>query len=282
MEARVHHAPGEFWSIAGPLYSADPIRHTLALTVCRRMLHAPDPDEPPPTLVTLWTGDRLAGATFLTPPFLLVGSALPAKNLDEAAAALLDVDPELPGVSGPRDTGEPFAQAWSTLTGAAVKEVMAQRLYRLARLEPPVIPGRARVATDDDADLIVGWRRNFEIEAVGHQRLTDAQVESMVRRSLALGNGLLLWEVGGRAVAHAAVGRPIGGMSRVGPVYTPPELRGRGYGTAVTAAATQWALDAGAENVLLFTDLANPTSNSIYRRIGYRPVLDCAELEFHK
>jgi predicted GNAT family acetyltransferase len=65
-------------------------------------------------------------------------------------------------------------------------------------------------------------------------------------------------------------------------VYTPPECRGKGYGSAVTAAASQWALDAGAENVLLFTDLANPTSNSIYQRIGYRPVYDSTELAFHK
>ena len=69
-------------------------------------------------------------------------------------------------------------------------------------------------------------------------------------------------------------------MSRVGPVYTPPALRGRGYGSAVTAAVSAWARDAGADHVLLFTDLANPTSNSIYQKIGYRPVHDTCELEF--
>lgn len=106
--------------------------------------------------------------------------------------------------------------------------------------------------------------------------------ESDVRRSLALGNWHFFWERDGRTVAYSAVGKPINGMSRVGPVYTPPEERGNGYGTAVTAAVSQWALDAGAENVVLFTDLANPTSNAIYQRIGYRPAYDHTELEFRK
>jgi predicted GNAT family acetyltransferase len=69
-------------------------------------------------------------------------------------------------------------------------------------------------------------------------------------------------------------------MTRIGPVYTPPEQRGHGYGTAVTAAATAWALGAGAREVCLFTDLANPVSNAIYPRVGYRPLLDACELTF--
>jgi predicted GNAT family acetyltransferase len=129
--------------------------------------------------------------------------------------------------------------------------------------------------------LMAGFRTDFQIEAIGHERVPGIALTD-VRRSLALGNGHILWEVDGRVVSYAAVGKPINGMSRVGPVYTPPEDRGHGYGSAVTAAVTQWALDAGAENVVLFTDLANPVSNSIYQRIGYRPVYDSTELEFRK
>ena len=69
-------------------------------------------------------------------------------------------------------------------------------------------------------------------------------------------------------------------MSRVAPVYTPPEHRANGYGSAVTAAVSQHVMNAGATSVVLFTDLANPTSNSIYQKIGYRPVYDSTELEF--
>jgi predicted GNAT family acetyltransferase len=92
--------------------------------------------------------------------------------------------------------------------------------------------------------------------------------------------GLTLWEVDGQAVSMAGVTRIEAGAARVAPVYTPPELRGRGYGAAVTAAVTRAALDAGADDVVLFTDVTNPTSNALYERLGYRPVQDRSVLEF--
>jgi predicted GNAT family acetyltransferase len=99
---------------------------------------------------------------------------------------------------------------------------------------------------------------------------------------MSLGSGVILWQVDGTAVAYGVVGLPLHGMSRVGPVYTPPEWRGRGYGSAVTAACTRWALAAGARDVVLFTDLGNPVSNSTYQRMGYRPMFDTAELLFDR
>ncbi|MER6362019.1 GNAT family N-acetyltransferase [Kitasatospora sp. NPDC001527] len=91
---------------------------------------------------------------------------------------------------------------------------------------------------------------------------------------------LHLWEDGGRPVAVAGVSAVVAGMSRIGPVYTPRDARGRGYASGVTAAASAAALAGGAGEVLLYTDLANPTSNSIYQQIGYRPVEDCLVLAF--
>jgi predicted GNAT family acetyltransferase len=86
--------------------------------------------------------------------------------------------------------------------------------------------------------------------------------------------GMTLWEADGVPVSMAGVTRQVAGMIRVAPVYTPPGYRRRGYAGAVTAAVTQAALDAGAGEVLLFTDLANPTSNALYQRLGYHPVED--------
>lgn len=91
---------------------------------------------------------------------------------------------------------------------------------------------------------------------------------------------LIMWEDDGRSVSIAGVSAPIAGMSRIGPVYTPPELRGRGYGSAVAHAASRKALDDGATEVLLFTDLDNPTSNSVYQRLGFRPIADYATIHF--
>lgn len=245
-------------------------------------MEAPHPSDLPPLSLTLWEGERFAGAVFRTPPWPVGVSGLPVAGIESAAETLLKVDPELPGVAGPRDIAEPFADVWAGRTGKTIKEAMAGRLYRLGTLEPPTVPGAARMAsTEDDIKRMAGWREDFQIEAAGHVRVPGV-AESDIRRSLTIGNAQLIWEVDGRAVAYAAVGKPINGMSRVGPVYTLPGERGRGYGSAITSAASRWALDGGAEHVLLFTDLANPTANAIYQRIGYRPVMDTTELEFHK
>jgi predicted GNAT family acetyltransferase len=281
MDVRVHHDPSEYWALVRPLFAADPMRHTHGLSVIRRLVEAPDPGDEPPLLLSIWDRSELAGAVFRTAPWPVGVSALPGAADQAAASTLLEVDPELPAVSGPREAAERFAGVWSALTGVTVKEVMALRLYRLGELAKPAVRGTARLGTQDDVSLMAGWRSAFEIEAVGRER-QPGRAESDVRRSLALGNGMVLWEVDGHVVSYAAVGAPIDGMSRIGPVYTPPEYRGHGYGSAVTAAASQWALDAGAEHVILFTDLANPVSNSIYQRIGYRRVYDQTELEFGK
>ena len=92
--------------------------------------------------------------------------------------------------------------------------------------------------------------------------------------------GLTLWEDAGRPVSMAGLTRMAAGQVRVGPVYTPPGLRGRGYAGAVTCVVSQAARDAGAGQVLLFTDLANPTSNALYQRLGYEPVEDRAMWSF--
>ena len=104
-------------------------------------------------------------------------------------------------------------------------------------------------------------------------------VEGMVDDKLSYG-GLTLWEVDGSPVSMAGASRLEAGMFRAMAVYTPPELRGRGYAGAVTTAVSQAALDAGAADVVLFTDLANPTSNALYQRLGYRPIEDRTVVEF--
>jgi GNAT superfamily N-acetyltransferase len=281
MEVRIHADLQEFWSHARPLFASDPVRHTVGISVIRQTLAGTAPDALPPVLVTIWNRDRIAGAGFRMPPWPMWTSAIPAEAIELTVPIVFEIDPELPGVTGTRDVTEPFADEWSKLTGVTVKEVLAKRLYRLAGLETPIVPGQARQATENDVALMAQWRVDFQIEAMGYER-DPGSSEFNVRRSLAMGNGSFLWEVGGEVVSHAVAGAPADGMSRIGPVYTPPEHRGKGYGSAITAAVSQWALDAGAENVLLFTDLANPTSNSIYQRIGYRPVYDATELAFHK
>jgi len=134
-------------------------------------------------------------------------------------------------------------------------------------------------ATSADVDLLAGWLQEFRREAI--RRLADPlPVADRIRRGLAAGDALLIWEVDDRPVALAMTRPPIAGMSRIGPVYTPLEHRRHGFGAAVTAAAVDWALAAGASRVVLFVDQANPTSNRLYQRLGFRPAHDSVELSF--
>ncbi|WP_367131990.1 GNAT family N-acetyltransferase [Saccharothrix sp. HUAS TT1] len=278
-EVTRHDDLAEFWALTSDFFNTDPVFHTIPIAAVDRRLNHPDPDDEPPLLVTVAEDGVLVAAALRTPPWPFTLSGV-APRWAETVADALAGEVELPGVNGPRESVEPFVVAWAARTGCAAREHMALRLYQLDDLAPPDdVPGAARLATEDDLDLLVGWRTDFAVEATGQAR--DAERSRlMMRAGLAAGHGHLIWQHGDTPVAWAVAGAPASGMSRIGPVYTPPEHRRHGYGAAVTAACASWARESGAEHVVLYTDLANPTSNSIYQRIGFRPVVDSAEFVF--
>ncbi len=230
--------------------------------------------------LTVHCGGLLAGAAICTPPHPLIVSALPVGCAGAAAEALALGYPALPGAFGSRDYAEAFARSWPARTGASVHERMAQRLFALHGLTPPAgVPGTVRQAGVGDLELLARWRQDFADEATGGLRGRGSAVQQ-TRRALAAGNVALLWEAAGQPVAWASASALLAGMSRIAPVYTLPQHRGNGYGSAVTAAAAGWARQTGAKHVVLFTDLADPVTNVIYPRIGFRPVLDAVEFAF--
>lgn len=269
MDAVVHPDLASFDAVAHDRLAADPVRNTVALTSLDRIRRLPA--EHQPTLVTFHDGGEVIGSLVRTPPWPFQAADLPLEAVDLAVRTINEIDPDAPGVTGPRDRSEAFA----TATGKGYTESLATRLYRLGTLAPPTVPGTGRMATEDDVELLGAWRKAFTGEAV--PEAPDENTTEVVRGSLRLGNGHALWEVDGTPVAWAAASIPHAGMTRVGPVYTPPEHRRHGYGAAVSAMVSQWALDQGATEVLLFADLTNPISNSIYQRIGYQPLDDWAE-----
>jgi RimJ/RimL family protein N-acetyltransferase len=266
----------EFHDTAGDFLRSRPVEHTVPLTLVdtlrKRGPHAYGPDDP---IFGWWTTPDgvVDGAFVQTPPFPLLVTAAP----DLVALAELLAGRHLPGVNALAADVDAFAGAWRRLTGAIVSPGRRSRLFRLDVLTPPVplAPGKPRVADAGDRELLVAWMEAFH-DDVGEG---FGDVESMVEDKLSYG-GLTLWEVDGSPVSMAGASRLEAGMSRVMAVYTPPELRGRGYAGAVTTAVSQAALDAGAADVVLFTDLANPTSNALYQRLGYRPIEDRTVVEF--
>jgi RimJ/RimL family protein N-acetyltransferase len=220
-------------------------------------------------------GGEVAGVAMRVPPYPVWLSPHSAS----AAAALAQTwhsgGRAMPGVNGERKAVEVFVERWTELTGDRLVESAATRLYVLDLLVQPAVPGRPRPVRADDQALVTSWLEAFLAEAVHAGPREDAP--AVADRLLQSGNGLLWTDLDGRPASMAWHRAPAAGVSRVGPVYTPPEFRRRGYASAVTAAASQAALDAGAGRVCLYTDLANPTSNAIYQAIGFRPRLDSVE-----
>jgi RimJ/RimL family protein N-acetyltransferase len=273
----------EFWAVAGPLLAADPVRNTFALSLVGRLANGVTPSVDTILLTVHDDRDDVIGAALRVPPGGLHTAAVPPAAAGAVVDHLLAAGHRVSGATGDRPSAEAFATAWSNRTGDDVIVVMNQRLFRLDHLSPPPnVPGEPAVATEDDVRLLADWRIAFGTEALAHHtagRTTD-EMTDQVLATFAMGHGQLLWCLAGRPVAMAVVGVPRERTSRIGPVYTPPRYRGRGFGSAVTAAAARWALDRGAEHVVLFTDLANPVANAIYQRIGFRPVVDAVDLTF--
>ncbi|MEV0259558.1 GNAT family N-acetyltransferase [Streptomyces sp. NPDC050732] len=272
----------EFLDRGGDFLRAEPALHTVLLSVTEnlRVRGLRAYGEGPPLFGTYADADGTVSGAFLrTPPHRVSVSPVGPEAAGSLARLLADAGPDLPGVGAEHATAEAFSRAWEKHTGAAGALTTRQRLYRLGDLTPPEPepPGRARVATAADRDLLARWHDEFG-EAVGERSAADPGEWADSR--IAYG-GVILWESpDGTPAAMAGATRQVAGQVRVAPVYTPAGLRGRGYGGAATVAVTRAALDAGADEVLLFTDLANPTSNGLYQRIGYRPVGDFAQWDF--
>ena len=262
----------EFLAGAGDFLHARPVENTLLLTITdvlrQRGPHAFGDGTP----VFGWCGD---GAFLRTPPRGALLTDMPPASAAELAVSLAGTD--LPAVAGTDKVAEVFAAEWQRLTGVTPRVTGRQRLYRLGTLTPPdpPAPGAGRIAGTRDRDVLVAWVTAFH-EEIGEDPRRSAEI---VDDKLSYG-GLLLWENAGRPVAMAGLTQPAAGMVRVMAVYTPPEHRARGYAGAATVAVTRAALDAGATDVVLFTDLANPTSNALYQRLGYTPIEDRRTVEF--
>ncbi|MEU8435748.1 GNAT family N-acetyltransferase [Streptomyces sp. NPDC029216] len=265
-----------YLTAARPTVAAHPVVNTTLLTVIdaleRRGPHAYGDTGP---LFGWWTGPdgTVDGALLHTPPFPLLLGVLPAEAV-RALGGALRAEPLLTRVEGLNARAADaaaVAAAWGTPTRVAQE----LRLYRLGTLAAPdpAPRGRARRATEADLPLLARWTAEFNREC----DLPATPSEASLRDRVSYG-GFLVWEHDARPVSLAGFSRPVCAASRIGPVYTPPAERGRGYAAGVTHATVEAAHAAGATEVLLFTDLANPTSNGVYRRLGFTPVEDRLEL----
>jgi predicted GNAT family acetyltransferase len=282
-----------FMMAAGPFLASREAQHNLLYGITSNLIadeaHGAAHEPRPYLAVVSRTGgvdaaERVVAAAMMTPPFNVVISHIDDDEVEgavaELAADLATFETPPPGVSTAEPAARAFAEAWCAPRGLESRLQLAERIYQCSRVVPPTgVPGQVRIATVADRELLVLFVHDFLVEAL--TQTDPSQAQALVDRGLDRGQRTFyLWEDEGRVVSMAASAGPTPNGIRIGPVYTPPDARGHGYGSAVTAAATQAELEAGRRFVFLFTDLSNPTSNKIYQAIGYEPVADVDILRF--
>lgn len=254
--------------------------NNLILGLSLRVSHFLPAAQHPPYFATVTDNDDLLLAAMMTPPRSLV---LYTKLSDWRESLELLVQEvaarqwPIPGVTADPPLAQAFAAAWASLKETTYQVKMRNRLYELKRVNPiPATPGRLRLATTADLELITEWIFAFQNEALQRGNLAESREVARYRIN---DQDIYLWE-DGQPVSMAAQSRPTRSGICISLVYTPPELRGRGYATACVARLSQLLLDSGRNFYVLFTDLSNPTSNRIYQKIGYMPVCDFTEFTF--
>jgi hypothetical protein len=264
---------GAFLARAGEYLGEREAEHNLIWALTSTLTTNPEVYPLPPLFAVALDGERVVAAAMRTPPHNLVL----AEVADPAAVAALSdalAGEALPGVLGPPAAAAEFAARWTAAAGRSTHRAMAERIYRCSQVIPPrPAPGSARTAGPADRDLLIDWLRAFNLEAQVRS-FDEAPVVADRWLSRVASRTMWLWELDGRPVSATGVSGPTPHGMRVGPVYTPPADRGRGFASNLVAAATQAQLDSGKAFVFLFTDLANPTSNHVYQAIGYEAVAD--------
>jgi predicted GNAT family acetyltransferase len=222
--------------------------------------------------------DQLQLVALRTPPRPMILSLGSLDAIEALARDLHQRQTRLPGVVGPADAARAFTAAWQALhPGLRAAPRLPLILYRCDALIPPApVPGAPRVSSAEDALLMIPWGRAFERDT----RVQPGPDLEARMSYLCEAGELLIWEVDGLPVACAATVRRSDQTASIGFVYTTPQARKRGFGAAVTAALTHNLLSSGVAYTNLFTDADNPTTNHIYRAIGYTPVCDFIDMAF--
>jgi predicted GNAT family acetyltransferase len=278
MNTRVFAAAGGFLGVARGYLEADEVRYNLILGLAGRLVSEPHAwGSEDPWFCAVEADGQVCAAAMRTPPHkILVAhfSGDPAAIAEGLVSAVAERWPGIPGVVGDPELADCFAARWCTWRGVSIKARMAERIYRLERVEEIALStGRLRLAQARDAELVDQWGRAYHEEVHG---AASAEEPAMDFRGKVGSKDVYVWE-DPAPVSMAARARPTENGIRINGVYTPREQRCRGYATSCVAMLCRELLGAGYRFCTLYTDLANPTSNSIYQKIGFRAVCDSAD-----
>jgi len=281
MKYSIYKTAGEFLNVCRPVLEANEALYNLMLGIAIRLTNNLNYYGDKPLLATISDGEELTLAALMTPPHKLQ-LALFNQDVDGAiellATTLHEQNWSAPGVIGEKRAVDRFASHWTKLTRTTSRTGMNQRIYELRKVNSIKMPnGNFRQATIDDLDLALKWGYQFYIDCFGTADQPESSGER-TREMIEKGN-LYFW-CNPEPVSMAGLSRPTPHGISINYVYTPKEERRKGYASAVVAKLSQRCLDSGKEFCTLYTDLSNPTSNSVYQQVGFNPIADVVDIHF--
>ena len=276
-----HNHASELISLSGGYLEQNESENNLPIGLAYRL--AEDPyyyGSELPLLLSILEQGRVVGVSLMTPPKRIILSRIRA-NPQAAIVHLVDhlreIDIQIPGVVGPETEAQVFAECWvEGIRGVSISIDKRMRVFEARRVTHlPLSPGTLRLARLHDHPLMAKWIAALS-EAIGEPTSFDSAKSRA--KQLIKNQELYIWDNDG-PVSIAGVSRPMRNGATIGVVYTPPEHRGKGYATSCVLLLTKKLL-AHYSFCSLYTDLANPTSNSIYTKIGYVPIGDALAFDF--
>ena len=235
----------------------------------------------PPLMLSIMDRDRAVGVALMMQGRKLILSRVNAKIRDVVVPLIRHLrlnEVSIPGVVGPSAEARAFADCWAVAAGGVSSNLaMRMRVFEIREVaDVPLSDGILRPAGMDDQPLMAKWIAEFS-EAIGEPADFEAAVRG-AERFIQAGQ-LYTWDCGG-PVSIAKTSRATRNGANINGVYTPAEHRNMGYATSCVWSLTKKLLADQYSFCSLFTDLSNPTSNSIYTRIGYTPVGDALTFDF--
>lgn len=265
----------EFLDRAEPWLLANETSHGLLLGVARQVLSGATQYRQPLYWATVEddSAGELLGCVFRTPPHQVGVTELPADAIPPLVTSLRELYLNLPGVAGPERTATAFATEWTARFGGDWSVHHHQRLHSITSVAPPGMraAGFLRQALAPDLPVARAWIAGF-IKDTGIRHVSTEAGERLIR------DGRLYFWMDGEPRCMVAAMRDTPHTTGIGGVYTPPRFRNQGYATMAVATLSQRLLESGRQSCFLYTDLANPASNIVYRRIGYEPLHDVVDI----
>ena len=283
LETRFYENINEFYDIVFPFLLKKEVENGLLLSILNSLKQNNERyGEEHPVLCTVNGDNEVKLVSLRTPPYnQLLSYTDKLETIDILINALIERNNNIPGVLGFKEGVERFSKLWCEKKGIESKIIMNERLYTLKKVAEETLGDNKFIkATDSHEDIVLQWGREFMLEALPDRTLemVERSLEQL-RKDLHGGSMFLLFDNKLPVSMARRAGKSVNGIA-VNQVYTPPSLRRKGYATECVAKLSKLLLEEGNKFCFLFTDLSNPTSNSIYQKIGYRPIIDIDEYHF--